>query len=458
MALSAQEHLEIWTGENSEAPSGNGPAFEKLQEAFQVFTEASRRFEDQYAKLESRVQELNLELEAANGRLRENLEEKQKMEAYLSTLLESLPLGVLGVDSKGRICSANRHGQEILNIDSTQDTPMPLSDALGWDGRMVLDENGQTFPLEMGWFEQMAQCRRVSPVPPEVEIRLARAHDKDAILRLRMVATQALEADAQASHVLLLEDVTEIRRLQNQAERNTRLAAMGEIATNVAHEIRNPLGSIELFASMLQRDLKGDEQRGPLAAHICTGVRCVDHIVANILQFSKPQRLVCSHFNLDELLDETLIYTQHALQQKRIELVRLPAEEAAMLHADADLLKQVFLNIILNGVHATPEGGKIGVETEAREEELEVRIWDNGGGLKPDILDKIFDPFFTTRRKGTGLGLTNAHNIVAVHKGSIEGGNRREGGAVFTVILPRKAARKLNGRFIQHPLRSRNLG
>jgi signal transduction histidine kinase len=424
----------------------------QLQEAFRTFNEASQRFGDQYARLENRIAELNLELEEANARLRENLREKQRVQDYLSTLLESLPIGVIGADPRGRVTSCNRRAAEITALAAEKIHGRRLTDALRTMGA----------PQAAGASLQEVERAIVSGSTGQgpLELVFERAHDqRRRTLRLRVVPTDSNPQDAASgtapgARVVLLEDVTEIRRLEQQATRNKRLTAMGEIAMNVAHEIRNPLGSIELFASMLKRELAGDPARASLAGHICTGVRCVDHIVANILQFARPQHLSCSALNLNELIDETLVFAEHALAQKHIRVERdYRSPRAALIWADAELLKQMFLNLFLNAIQATPEGGAIGVHSLPNGATIEVQVWDTGCGLAPDVIGRIFDPFFTTRRKGTGLGLTIVHNIVSAHQGSIEADNRPEQGAVFSIVLPKKAPPRLDGSQMTSPLR-----
>ncbi|MBN1866122.1 PAS domain-containing protein [Candidatus Sumerlaeota bacterium] len=432
--VSASEPHGLDTRAGSDLPP---QAAAQLQEAFRVFTDASTRFSQHYALLEGRVAQLNLELEEANARLRLNLMEKQKVQEYLSALVESLPIGVIGTSPKGVVESCNRRAAEILEQDAAQACRRSLEEVLRAAGASAESVA-----------EALAGERRGVGA---VEIAIERPSDgRRRVLRVRLVPT-ALTSAAEplgsespaAARVVLIEDVTDIRRLEHQADRNNRLTAMGEIAMNVAHEIRNPLGSIELFASMLQRELAGDPSQESLAAHICSGVRCVDHIVANILQFARPQRLNASEFDLRELIDETLVFAEHAVRHKRIAIERGYTRRALYMKADAELLKQMFLNLFLNAIQATPEGGAIGVESIPNGRTVEIRVWDTGCGLGPDIIGRIFDPFFTTRRKGTGLGLTIVHNIVSAHQGSIDVENRPEGGALFSIVLPKRIPRSV---------------
>ena len=427
--------------------------YSQLQEAFQQFNDAAARFQEQYAKLETRVAELNLELDAANKRLTSNLREKQKVQDYLATLLESLPVGVLGLDGAGRVLSSNRRATEILELSAEELRGNDLRNLLQTIPPIFSEGDSCEVQIDSPKVprKRILKLQRVrTGATPQLETLeiggyLSAALNPD-VLFPAFSATDEDLPEPDVDSVVLIEDITEIRRLENQDDRNNRLAAMGEIAVNVAHEIRNPLGSIELFASMLQRDLAQDEKNGPLAAHICSGVRCVDHIVSNILQFSRPTRLVCADFDLHELIEETLLFAEHALRQKGVAVQRNFANKTIPLTADAELLKQMFLNLFLNAIQATPEGGVVGVDTIPNCKTVEVRVWDSGCGFAPGMRDKIFDPFFTTRRKGTGLGLTIVHNIITAHEGSIEADNRSEGGAMFSIVLPKKTSCHCDGK------------
>jgi signal transduction histidine kinase len=436
-------------------------AFTQLEEAFRAFNEATASFTRQYSYLEKRISDLNVELEEANTRLRQKLEENERMQGYLSTLLECLPIGVVGADRQGGVCSVNRRAAEILECDRLDVSRMSILDLLIPANTPLRSKEERDYedPLEI---LSLAVSSGLT-TEQALEMDIERARDgRRRTLSIRIVPTGAREGESEpdlltplfnsvreVAAVFLVEDVTDVRRLEQQATRNNRLTAMGEIAINVAHEIRNPLGSIELFASMLHRDLADDPTNGPLAGHICTGVRVLDHIVSNILQFARPQRLCCSAFDLNDLIDETLLFSEHALRQKRIRIERQLGASGTQLQenkprisvplwADAELLKQMFLNLFLNAIQATPEEGLLGVRCIPNCKSVEIQIWDSGPGFTPEALGKIFDPFFTTRRKGTGLGLTIVHNIVSSHHGSIEAENRPEGGALFSIVLPMK--------------------
>jgi signal transduction histidine kinase len=213
--------------------------------------------------------------------------------------------------------------------------------------------------------------------------------------------------------VLSLTDVTRMQnletRMQNleaQANRTGRLAAMGEMAVRIAHEIRNPLGSIELFSTMLMDDLEEFEDLKALAEHISSGVKSINNIVSN-----------------------------------GIEVVTDLSDEMLFVQGDLELLKQVFLNLILNAIQAMSAGGQLRISSrkisgQQGTHKAEVHLCDTGCGIARKDLQKIFDPFFTTRKKGTGLGLTIVHNIIKMHGGSIDITSSAAEGTQCVLSLP----------------------
>jgi signal transduction histidine kinase len=212
-----------------------------------------------------------------------------------------------------------------------------------------------------------------------------------------------------------------------QAKRTGRLAAMGEMAARIAHEIRNPLGSIELFSTMLIDDLQEFEEQKALAEHISAGVRSINNIVSNLLLFMRPdQQLDEQVLDVHEALKDSLFFAGHLLDgQDEIEVQTELTAETLFIRGDLELLKQVFLNLILNAIQAMSGGGQLHISSHKTSSYsdtalAEVHLVDNGCGIAPADMPKIFDPFYTTRKKGTGLGLTIVHNIIKLHGGSID--------------------------------------
>ena len=273
----------------------------------------------------------------------------------------------------------------------------------------------------------------------------------DGHIPVRVSASPVLDQQKKSiGTVLVVQDMTRLKSLEDEAQRNQRLRAMGEMAAGIAHEIRNPLGGIELFASLLKRDLKGDKEKQGLVEHIRAGVKNTDRIISTLLLFAKSPRPSRQKCTIHRLLNEILESSPEIKVPGKIKIQQNFSQEDLNVNGDHELLQRVFLNLISNAIQAMPEGGVLGLHTSdkpfnnddgANEKIGEHRkfttitISDTGSGITVDDIDKIFNPFYTTKTKGTGLGLAISHNIIKAHQGTIdvESGN---GKTVFTVRLP----------------------
>lgn len=235
----------------------------------------------------------------------------------------------------------------------------------------------------------------------------------------------------------------ELARKNKQLRRRERLAALGELAAGVAHEIRNPLGGIRVFASLLRRDLAEQPDSLRLIEKIITGVGRLERIVTDILDFGRPSDPCPEKVGLVALLSEA---ADLAAGKRPGATVRVTCDEAlgqVQIVTDAALLQRAVLNLALNGIEAAdaarPGTACVEIRVAAGAEgRIAVEIADNGPGIPPELLDRIFNPFFTTKDTGTGLGLAIVHQIVEVLGGSIQAAAGQAGGAVFTVTLPRE--------------------
>jgi signal transduction histidine kinase len=241
----------------------------------------------------------------------------------------------------------------------------------------------------------------------------------------------------------ILRDVTEVKLLQEQTKRGDRLSAMGEMAVELAHEIRNPLGGIELFASLLEKELPAESDPRRWAENIRTGTRSLENIVSNMLHFANPLAPRLAPVDLHSLVEETARFTEPIMRQRDITLVTRLAASSAVLQGDRELLKQMLLNLILNAMQAMPARGALEITTSIDGPgggALELRVRDTGLGIAPENLPRIFDPFFTTNKNGTGLGLSVVHQIVERHSGSIRVSSEVGAGTTFTLLFPRERA------------------
>ncbi|VAX31428.1 hypothetical protein MNBD_NITROSPINAE05-585 [hydrothermal vent metagenome] len=405
---------------------------EILSQAFQTFNEATQQLQDSYDDLKGRVKLLDLELTKKNQELEKNLTEKEEVKNYLNNILESLTTGVIVIDKQGGITTFNKTAGLITGLTPESCLGKPLKDLFHDD----LFENMVSRLAKTGG----------KPLSVDREISTANA----SRIHIQASASPVLDPDdQQIGSLLIVKDMTRIRHLEIEAQRNQRLRSMGEVAAGIAHEIRNPLGSIELFASLLKKDVEGDEEKFKLVEHIRSGVKNMDRIISTLLLFAKSPRPSQQKCDIHQLLNTLLTGSSDTVIPGNINIFRNFGENDALVNGDQELLKQVFGNLIRNAVQAMPKGGELNLTTKEisapsnlsetgndHRQFITITVSDTGLGIAPDHLVKIFNPFFSTKDKGTGLGLAISHNIIKAHQGTIDAESETGKPTNFIVKLP----------------------
>ncbi len=277
--------------------------------------------------------------------------------------------------------------------------------------------------------------------------------DLHEILQMYNEVTQRL----QGSHERLEQEVVRLREQVEQKNRELelkkRLAALGEMAAGIAHEIRNPLGGIQLYASTLMSEVSDRPTAADLVRKISNGVKGLNSLVSDMLTFTRDLHLVRGEEELGEIVLEALDLAAPSLLEHDVKVRVHGSVEGKKVQADRRLLSRVLLNLVLNAAEAIGENAVAKVSDGRKSEtagsviyiraenaataggQLEIIIEDNGPGIPPEMLERIFDPFFTTKHTGTGLGLAIVHRIIEAHGGRISAENRAEGGARFRIVL-----------------------
>jgi PAS domain S-box-containing protein len=357
-----------------------------------------------------------------------DLEKPSLENSQFAYIVESISAGVIALDAKGKIVSFNRFAEQLTGFKAIE--------VLGKSFERVFKPD--CFKnLELNFND-------ISRIEKTTEIRTQFAPNGRNVLYLNIAISPLISAaHGKIGAVLCLTDITRIQNLEKQANRTGRLAAMGEMAVRIAHEIRNPLGSIELFSTMLKNDLNEYEDLKTLAEHISSGVKSINNIVSNLLLFIRPdQHLDLQVLDVHEALKDSLFFARHLFDARDgVEVTTDLTDETLFISADLELLKQVFLNLILNAIQAMGVGDRLNISTRKIVDQesfgwAEVHVVDSGCGIATADLPKIFDPFYTTRKKGTGLGLTIVHNIIKMHGGSIDISSRPKEGTRCIVTLP----------------------
>jgi signal transduction histidine kinase len=379
-----------------------------LQEAFHTFDQAAHTLQQSYSTLTDRIEQMDVELSQSNAALRQQLQENEAMRTHLSGILDSLTTGVLVLDLGGRVTRVNAAATCLLGRPA---------DALRGQSASAL----------------LAELRLTVSEQPQ-------RHESHVLT----IAQRSLEASMGQSsgQLILIHDVTEMCQLEERLQRQHRFVAMGEMVGRIAHEIRNPLGSIELFASMLRRDLQDSPSSLTYAEQISQAVHGLDRLLSNLLIYTQPERSARGWQTVETLVLDALTLAAHAITKTPVDIrldldPRIPA-----IWCNEGQFKQVVLNLILNAIQAMPAGGILTLKlVKAEDQSLDgpaicLTITDNGPGIDPAHRSRIFDPFFTTKDEGTGLGLAIVHAIIDAHHGRIDVESRLGEGTTFTILLP----------------------
>ena len=257
------------------------------------------------------------------------------------------------------------------------------------------------------------------------------------ILPLKISAARLLNKESQQlGTVLTFRDMREIRNMENQLERSRRLAALGEMATGIAHEIRNPLGTLRGFTQYFvnkHQENKDDREYGEL---IIGEVDRLNRIISSLLQFARPREPHFESVSAVPLLSKAVKLIEEDCKHQEVDLKFVPPEQDIVFFADPDLMLQVLLNVLKNSLSALEKGGSITLTATQENDNISINIEDTGKGMTEDEQQRMFDPFFTTRKAGTGLGLAVTHQIVEQHNGFIDVESSLNEGTIMKIILP----------------------
>ncbi len=370
-----------------------------LEQAFSLFTEASRQLVESYQELESKVGSLTEELALANGALRQQFEEKAALSQRLASLLAALPGGVIELDAGGVVTAVN-----------------PAATA-------IFDEG----VVGCSWDSFAASKLAMTAVAGEWEMASA-----GAIRRLSIEESQLVDG----GRILLVNDVSEAWRLRRQLEQHKRLAAMGEMAAGLAHQLRTPLATALLYTANLTKPQLGEVDRLKFGEKSLSRLRYLENLIQNMLLFVKGQQAELEVVDMVAVLEEAIQTVQpQASAMLRSWQVVLTVDHA-LIEAGRKELVGAIINLLENAVQATQAGQQIGVSLDRTGDHWRIVVFDTGKGMPASVKDRLFEPFFTTRTDGTGLGLAIVRNLIAGFGGEIEVWSEPEQGARFTILLP----------------------
>jgi len=343
-----------------------------------------------------------------------------RIEAFSDHVVANMPIGLVATDGRQHVAVFNRAAESVLRTSAAS--------VIGRPARQVL-------PAALWSQIEAVENARAARSEKEADCEIAGGRTAP----LEISAGRLTGEDGQSlGSILLFKDLSEIRTLRNEIARNQRLATVGRLAAGVAHEIRNPLSSIKGFATYFRERYHANEQDARTASVLIQEVDRLNRVVGQLLEFSRPVSILPRPVRLDRLIADIVKLVESQARAKEINVVVENRLDALEVLLDADRLHQVLLNLFLNGIEAMGNGGTLSVRVEqtADARRIEIRVSDNGGGIRHEDLPHIFEPYYTTKPGGTGLGLAIAHNIVEAMGGSITVNSAVGSGTTFALGIP----------------------
>ena len=368
----------------------------ELQHAFALFNQVSAELTQAYEALQARVASLTEELAIANGELRRQYQEKEALSERLSSLLDALPAGVVLLDAGARVSALN-----------------PA--ALAMFGAPAVGQH---------WGDVVRQFLEPTITVGEWLLGDARVS----------IAENSLPSGG--GKILLVHDVTSAHRMKTELERNQRLAAMGEMAASLAHQLRTPLAAALLYTSNLGQPGVPDEARAKFSDKACGQLKRLERLIQDVLLFARGESIGRDVIPLGELLAEAAQTVEPLMREHGLQFAAVNPDFEAILIGSRKALFGAWINLLENAMQATPAGGKICLSACRQGDLLAVSVKDSGPGIPPDKLARVFEPFYTTKGQGTGLGLAIALGVARAHGGSLEVCSPLGEGAEFVMTLP----------------------
>lgn len=340
-----------------------------------------------------------------------------RTKTYTGNILANMTDAVVAIDRNEKITLFNRAAEGLFKIKERDAFGKKCTDLI--DTETVLEETLRT-------------GQSVRDFETEYTI-----FDKRTILAINTFALKSKTGELDSA-VAVIKDLTERRVMEENLRRKEKLTAMGELASGVAHEVRNPLNAISMIAQRLSKEFEPktdvDEYRS-LSKTVVSEVSRINDLIQRFLIFARPPKLDLRSSDLNELMDEVVELVLPEADSKGTKVVK-KYQIMEKIPLDPNQMKQVFLNLVQNSLQAISKDGTISIRTAALGNSVVIEIEDTGYGIPQNSLDKIFDLYFTTKEDGTGMGLSIANQIVAAHRGRIEVESQVNVGTIFRVILP----------------------
>lgn len=394
------------------------PILELIRQAKEYKENKRKRFDPLHTKDE--LEDLFLTLE----QMAKELTHKERKLFYI---LESIPYGVITMDPEGRIMTFNRGAEKLTQYQREEAIGNFIFD-------LPLKEEKEQF---LSWIT-LKEGRSFEEVESYIYDKNQRKRD------VRLYSSLFFGEDQRLMGIILvMRDVSEIKKLEAYIQQRERLASLGQLTAGIAHEIKNPLSIIQAAAEAIGLEVSEAQAENPLITELTSDILesadRMNFLLTDFLKLSKgdAEDSVKSRINLAHIVNELLHLLRKNMTDQKIRICREFLTQEAFIEGNKNRITQVFLNILLNSIQAMEEGGVLCVRIKDLELDWEVEIEDTGKGIPATKLQWIFNPFYSTKREGTGLGLSIAHEIVVKHGGKLWAASREGAGTTLFVQLPK---------------------
>lgn len=398
------------------AAAASGLLVHRLEVILQEIKSGLRRLS---FDLSFRMKRLDGEPGEISGAINKLAGDLQASRSHTETIMDSMDSGVIALDQSGRLTAWNESATQMVGLSVEHARGVPYTEVFCGNDPF-LDILSMT--LQKGRTIRDAEWGHHHPARGMLCLKVSTSIWKSP-------------TDEVLGAIVVLEDRTEWKQMESKLAQSERLAVIGEWATSIAHEVRNPLTSIKAFAQIIEEDLPKEHDSREYTGIIVEEVERLNRFADELLMFSRPDEEANVPVNIHEVLDHSLKLIEHSAAGRRITVQKANGQGVPLVLASPELLKQVFLNILLNALQAMPDGGVLRLATEREGEQARIHVSNEGPPIAEEHLLSVFEPFFTTKPAGTGLGLAISQRIVQAYGGHISVQNIT-GGVRFTVVLP----------------------
>ncbi len=359
---------------------------------------------------------VNTKIDRLGRQMRDVKEVFSALKGNLDQIMGTLQDGLILFTSDTRVVLVSASAERFVG--------RPRDEILGHNMEHIFTDGNKLGRIILDAF---ALHRRI----PQREIELENGR------RIQIALDFIAERGERIGALLTMRDAESVRRLENEIELSRRLAAIGRLTSGVAHEVKNPINAIVVHLELLRekmREVDPDTRRHMDV--IGSEFHRLDRVVQTLVDFNKPIELRLASFDLRQIAEEVSLLASPEAARLGVKVETQITEAGVPVNADADLIKQALLNVVLNGVQAMSSGGVLQIRVERNETSASIEVQDEGTGIPPDIRDKIFNLYFTTKKTGSGIGLAMSYRVLQLHNGALDFVTEVGQGTTFRISLP----------------------